>query len=321
MPESLDPIIATLAVVLGLSLVVQGLQQIFKQWLDLKSNYMRLQLLAMFDSTQMVKNFKYCGLGRANSQAGDADPLALSVVKGIESALKSYGYKDLELLQEINTKDLKKIVGAIDWRSIPGAEEVAGRLSHINEDIENWFGLAKKAFQDLYERRMKVWSFFTSLVVVVALNANLFSIYSQFTSNVPLRNAAISWAEKSVATPEDATTSSASLTDEELVSSIRSRVDSMRQILKSDGFQVLGWGAETFKATSSPGWISNWLANVVGWILMTFLVSLGAPFWYDVLKTIMGLKEKMKPSATPQKTPEEEESSEGAEEAETPAVG
>ncbi|MCX6142377.1 MAG: hypothetical protein NTZ35_04080, partial [Ignavibacteriales bacterium] len=67
MLESLDAIIATLAIILGVSLAVQGVQQIFKQWLDLKSNYMRVQLFAMFDNSQLSAQNKFIGMGRVTS--------------------------------------------------------------------------------------------------------------------------------------------------------------------------------------------------------------------------------------------------------------
>lgn len=319
MLESLDSIIATLAVVLGLSLTVQVIQQIFKQWLDLKSNYMRVQLLALFDSTQTKKDFKFAGLGRATSMTRDADPIASSVVTGIEAVVKSYGYKDLELLEHINVAEMKKLIGSIEWSKIPGAEEVANHIQHINADVETWFDMAKRAFQDLYERRMKVWSFFTSVVVIIVLNANIFAIYSEFSTNAPLRDAAISWAEKYMAAPRDSTKTVVAASDIETANSIRMKVDSIRQILRSEGFQVLGWKSDTFLSTSSKGWFSNWLGNVAGWLMMAFLVSLGAPFWYDVMKVILGIKNRMKPVAaanTQDNSRNEEQLS-----PETPAVG
>ena len=30
---------------------------------------------------------------------------------------------------------------------------------------------------------------------------------------------------------------------------------------------------------------------ILGWILMAFLLSLGAPFWHDILQSLFGLKE------------------------------
>ena len=293
--ESLDAIIATLAIILGVSLVVQGVQQIFKQWLELKSNYMRVQLFAMFDNNQLSGKNKYIGMGRATSMTIDADPLADAAVKGIEAVVKSYGYKNLELLEHVDATELKKIVASIDWSRIPQAGAVVDRLEELNKDIDDYFVLAKRAFQDMYERRMKVWSYFTSLVVVIALNANLFFIYQQFSSNAPLRDAAISWAEKRLATPLDTAALSAKASDKEILDSMKANVSSMRDILTSDGFQVIGWNSKAFVPTCAKGWFWNWLGNVVGWLVMALLVSLGAPFWYDILKTLMGVKDTLKP--------------------------
>jgi hypothetical protein len=303
MLESLDAIIATLAIILGVSLVVQGVQQIFKQWLELKSNYMRVQLFAMFDNNQLSTTNKFLGIGRVTSMTRNADPLAAAAVKGIEAAVKSYGYKNLELLEHLDTAELKKIVGSIDWTRIPQGGAVAGRVEQLYKDIDDYFALAQRAFQDLYERRMKLWAFLTSLAVVIALNANLFFIYQQYSSNAPLRNAAISWAEQRVAAPLDTTTLTPMASDKESLAAMKAKVDSVRAILTSDGFQAMGWNSRAFLPTSAKGWGWNWLGNVAGWLVMALLVSLGAPFWYDLLKTLMGVKDTLKlKSASAQQT-------------------
>jgi hypothetical protein len=56
MLDTLDAIIATAAVALGLGSIALADQQIIKQWLDLKSNYMRFQLLSMFNSAQSMSS-------------------------------------------------------------------------------------------------------------------------------------------------------------------------------------------------------------------------------------------------------------------------
>ncbi len=282
---SLDPIIATLAVILGLSLIVQAIQQIFKQWLDLKSLYMKFQLLALFDNDQMKKKYTYHGLAPIGRLVKKVTGQASNVVAGIESALKSYGYSDLAALENLDSKRLQKIVKAIDWENIPGVKVVKSQVADISKDIDNWFDIAKNSFQDLYERRMKVWSFFVSLAVVVALNANLFSVYRQFSVNPELRNAAISWAQQFTAKERDTTTAQVSMTDEQIAKSIRAKVDSVRALLNTEGFQVIGWNENGPKEA--------WWAVIAGWLAMTLLVSLGAPFWYDLLKTVMGLKERL----------------------------
>ncbi|MCX6142366.1 MAG: hypothetical protein NTZ35_04025, partial [Ignavibacteriales bacterium] len=248
--------------------------------------------------------------------------VADAAVKGIESVVKSYGYKNLELLEHLDATELKKIVASIDWTRIPQAGAVADRLEQLNKDIDDYFALAKRAFRDMYVRRMKVWSYLTSLAVVIALNANLFFIYQQFTSNAPLRDAAVSWAEKRVATPIDTTKPSASATDKETLESMKANVNSMREILTSDGFQVIGWNSKAFVPTCAKGWIWNWLGNVVGWFVMALLVSLGAPFWYDLLKTLMGVKDTLKPkTAAAEQKPKPTETDANSAGPQLPAVG
>jgi hypothetical protein len=255
---------------------------------------MKLQLLAMFDSDQMAKGTSYRGVAPVGRLADKANPFAATVVSRIEGVLRSFGYKDLELLERLTTPQFLEIVKDIKWENVPGYGDVKSATNKINDEITRWFDVAKMAFQDLYERRMKLWSFIVSLVVVVALNANVFNLYHQFTSDSQLRDAAISWATARLAQPKDTTCVKAVLSQDQLVPAIKANVDSVRQILSADAFQVLGWKDHTFKWTSEPGWFWNWLGNAAGLLAMTFLVSLGAPFWYDFLKTIMGLKDSLK---------------------------
>lgn len=296
---SLDAIIATAAIVLGLSLIVQAMQQIIKQWLDLKSNYMRLQLLAMFDQTSTAKESKMAGLMSVRSLSDHASEEAKSMVQAIETMFQSFGYKNLEHLEHLDADKFKDIVGSLNWDRLPGVKEGRVTLHKITRDIDVWFDLAKKAYQDLYERRMKVWSFALSVIIVLSVDANLFKIYSEFTVNTPLREAAVAWAEKSAQTESDQTTSPSDsgairANDAQRVALIRVEIDSIKTILGSDAFQVLGWKPRPYKAIGSEGWFWNWLMGVLGLMGMSFLVSLGAPFWYDLLKTITGVKDRLR---------------------------
>jgi hypothetical protein len=296
MLESLDSIIATLAIVLGLSLVVQALQQIAKQWLDLKSKYMKLQLLSMFDRSLFEgegAGIVLSGLRSIKTLVKSADKDANAIVGGIERVLRNYGYRDLELLQQMNEKQLRDLLSTIDWQKVPGAKDIAGQLDRINKDIDRWFGFAKDGFQQLYERRMKTWSFMLSLVLVVALNASIFDVYRQFSANAPLRDATLKWTEQMIAKGRDTTAMAPLLNDAAITQSIRSQVDSVRAILNSETFEILGWKEGHFKTIGTQQWLGNWVAHIGGWLLMTLLVSLGAPFWYDLLGALLGLKTKV----------------------------
>lgn len=293
MSGTLDPILATAAVVLGLALVVQGVQQIFKQWLDLKSAYMRIQLLAMFDSTVRAKERTYHGIAPVTAMEKGADPLADAAVRGIEAAVRTFGYKDLEHLVHLSADDLKGLIHAIDWTRIPGAGAVMEEMGTLTAATDRWFDMAKTGFQDMYERRMKVWSFFTSLAVVIALNADLFAVYHEFTVNGPLRDAAVAWAGRSVQVPQEGADTSSGVTETGKAESILAELDSLQSLIGGEQFGAIGWRAGSFSPPGSKGWVGEWVMHVAGWFCMTILVSLGAPFWYDLLKTVLGIKQRV----------------------------
>lgn len=174
-------------------------------------------------------------------------------------------------------------------------EKVKEAIEKAKQDVENWYDLTLKAFQDHYERRMKMWSYVLSLVVVVGLNASLFDIYREFSNNRPLRESAIALGSKLTSMPRDSVIirQAAAKTDttviaksaEELKKEIKKNLDDIKAMLDDQSFQLMRWG----KSSTPISWLT-----VLGWLPMALLVGLGAPFWYDFLKTIMGIKDKLK---------------------------
>lgn len=121
MLEILDSLIATVAVVLVLSLIVQAIQQIIKQLGSFKSNYMERELLALF--RQQVVPFAEAV---AEKKLIDLRPIALQVrqlrkgddvtenlIALLRSKLAAIGYNDLSLLETMNKKEVKKLLGVI----------------------------------------------------------------------------------------------------------------------------------------------------------------------------------------------------------------
>lgn len=305
MLESLDAIIATLAVVLALSLIVQAIQQIIKQWLDLKSNYMRFQLFALFGSPSPESDSGWLpGLQPITRLSRDVDDRAKNIVSELEAAVKSFGYRDMELLERMNVDEMKRII-----ESLPMFAKARDELKRALKDVDTWFDITKRAFQDLYERKMKVWSFFIGAVVVLLLNANLLDIYREFSVSKVLRDAAVTWAERVVSMPRDSVvyirqsgsndaTTEVKKTDEQIQQKIRQRLADIESVVSARTFQILRWRQgqreALFSQWFSVQWWKNWGKSVLGWLGMTLLVSFGAPFWYDFLKTIVGIKEKLR---------------------------
>ena len=305
MLETLDAIFATAAVAMGLSLIVQAVQQIMKQILDLKSNYMRFQILAMFGSPQKDdKESRFFGMSRITTMMEGADPRAEEIVRELETAVKTFGYKDLDLLERMPVDDLHKIV-----QRLPMFSKAKDELKRVQLEIDTWFEFTKKAFQDLYERRMRLWTVLIGAVTVIVLNANVFEIYREFSTDKVLRDAAVAWAGRVVSAPTDSilhrlpavggdSSKVKPMSDQQIKKEIEKQLGDIQAVIHANGFQVLRW-RQAQRDAFLTGWLSgDWFKNIgksfLGWLGMTLLVSLGAPFWYDFLKTVVGFKDSLR---------------------------
>ena len=64
------------------------------------------------------------------------------------------------------------------------------------EQVESWFDTVMQSFDERYARAMKTWAIGVSCAVVICLNANVFDLYRNMTSNATLRSALVQDASK-----------------------------------------------------------------------------------------------------------------------------
>lgn len=295
MLEILDVIISTVAVILGLSLIVQAIQQIFKQAFDLKSKYMRTELLALFDEPKKVSSLlnNFQTTGRLSRNASD---FSKRIVTELEDKLRSFGFTDLHLLEEIELKKVKEIL-----KEIPLAKDktLEDKFNDALEQVDRWFDISKRAFQEHYERRMKYWAFIISAVVVIATNANIVEIFRELNQNKQMREGIVAAAPALISQAVQINISpEIQLTDAQRDSMIKSKARIIQDLASEKSFGLIRWNTSTGDVISLNTFHTDFISaagkNIVGWLIMTLLVSLGSPFWYDILKTIMGVKNKLK---------------------------
>jgi hypothetical protein len=77
----------------------------------------------------------------------------------------------------------------------------------------------------------------------------------------------------------------------------------------SDFRQWPGW---TWQGEEFPQWLSKWRHTIahhfIGWLLTAIAVSLGAPFWFDLLSTIMSIRASGDPPQQQSKSEKDSES-------------
>ncbi len=152
----------------------------------------------------------------------------------------------------------------------------AGDLDEFQAQVEGWFNEAMERVSGWYRRKVRVLLIAIGVVVAVALNINTVTVASRLWTDVPLRAAVVAQASKA-----QLPTTAGEPSVQDAARAVQTGIGSVAQL----GLPM-GWNAQARPASSALAW----LAAVVGWLLTAAAVSLGAPFWFDLLNKVVNLR-------------------------------
>ena len=176
---------------------------------------------------------------------------------------------------------------------------LADTRSHLLTDqqkIEAWYNDAMDRATGWYKRKTTLWIWGIAIVITLALDANTLGIAKILWSNQAVRSAVVEAAKArsqagqsgeaaplvEYADPQHPEASKAINIPQELT-------DGERQAL---GSVLPGWKQDWENLSSSTGWewTGWWTSHLLGWIFTVLALSLGAPFWFDMLNKFMNIR-------------------------------
>jgi hypothetical protein len=159
-------------------------------------------------------------------------------------------------------------------------ENVAG----FRDGIEGWFDATMARASGWYKRRTQLSLWAIAIIVTIVLNADAGQIATALWKDPVLRASVVAQAQKAV---DDGNTTDLqkqgdnSTTDKTTLTADLERVSQLKL--------PLGWSVKT----SDPRWPDDglgWLAKLVGLAATVIALSLGAPFWFDLLGKVSRLR-------------------------------
>lgn len=163
----------------------------------------------------------------------------------------------------------------------------AGNNSNIFlEELESWYNEYMKRVNHAYKRRLKFPLMLTGFIVAVSFNIDMIQIASNLWTDTPMRNNITGLAEKFVAENDEIETSNITK-------------DFFENYEKQMALSV-GWDYEREyryqlkKKDKNFSTSYYWLQKFFGFLITGLIASFGAPFWYDALQNILGLKKSIK---------------------------
>lgn len=191
-------------------------------------------------------------------------------------------------------------------------DEAEGDMEKLRINVEDWFNTSMDRVSDWYKRRTQRIIFFLGIVIVSALNADTIMMLKVLYTEPAVRAAVLAQAgeyAKKEAVQSDATGEVPKDAQDKLVA----RIDDYSDLGIPIGWNTRGGQVPRKPTASFIGaeqnrilFIRQWLIKIVGLLLTAFAISLGAPFWFDLLNRFISFRTAVKP---PEATPERRERS------------
>lgn len=152
-----------------------------------------------------------------------------------------------------------------------------GDLQQFQKNVEGWFNDSMDRASGWYKRQTKKILFVIAFVVTIAANADSVKIVKTLWNDPAVLRDSVDAASKYINTKPQ--------TDQQ--TAIQNKMNDLAKDLPSS--LPVGW--------SEPPFTNRWagLQMLFGWIFTALALSLGAPFWFDVLNKFMVVRSTVKP--------------------------
>lgn len=180
-----------------------------------------------------------------------------------------------------------------------------GSVKEFSDELADWLDRSLTAMGDSYKRRLQTHSFAIGLAVAVGMNIDTVQIAHDIYHSKPLRSTLVSIAESNVQQGDrDNLTHCLKLSDEQREQDAKcEKTQALVDLIArpEGGASVLpvGWSSwdeffgKALFGESFFGTLKHW----AGWLMTALALSLGAPFWFDLLNRMVNVRHAMRKPA------------------------
>lgn len=241
---------------------------------------------------------------QTRSLSGDANVDPAMVPSMLQHIKQDSLYKQLETLHKSDTRRQPMSTRSLTGEQIPVPYEVEQDEWRINQAKAGF----KKTYDEImdrttgwYKRSVQAHLLVFGLLIALAFDADTFKIYNNLTYHSNDRQQLLSLATNFVNNnaSNDAyaivpdSMEARSLVPTQQISELRNRLDSIlvNEIRSVPSPVGLGWEQspiEQFSQASNK--LLFILLKLAGWLVTALAISMGAPFWFDLLQKVVNLR-------------------------------
>ena len=179
-----------------------------------------------------------------------------------------------------------------------------GNVQKVKDYLEDYFNSAMSELTTVYRKYVKYFSFLFAFALSIVLNIDTINIANNLWHNPAAReqtaaqiSSVIDQNKNFFSSVKIDSTKIDSTNHKAVMTAIDSINANITKIGKADSLLTalplpIGWEAGNYPVKNS-GFLS-WLVKLIGILITSVAIMMGAPFWFDVLNKIAGLKASMK---------------------------
>jgi hypothetical protein len=275
---ALDVAIALVLMYLLISIMVTVVNEMLATAMKLRASTLRSALENIIDNPSLRQDFYNHGLiaGTEDALKGQhvsylsGQTFALAILGSLDPTKPIPGFADaksaIETMPDTNIRDalLAQLTLADN------------DLQKLRDGIAGWFDSAMDRVGGAYKRNMKWISLAVGLAITLILGADTIQVGRAIWVDSTLRAQIVQAAAGVQASYDPKAVSNKPLFDK-----LKGDDDNIRAL-------PIGWQNLPDQLTWSSG--VTWLVKFIGLILTALAVSLGAPFWFDLLSKFMNVR-------------------------------
>jgi hypothetical protein len=178
-----------------------------------------------------------------------------------------------------------------------------GDFEKFRKSLTTWFDDSMERLSGAYKRHLKLISIVVGFAVALAINADTFAVGYALWSNPALRGQMVAVADKTVhdgltdaAKSRTSEADSQTPTFSDVSSAVKKANTTLRPMLPL-GWSVEQWLEQGETSSAKPAAprsqrliVGSALLKVAGLFVTALALSLGAPFWFDVLSKVVNIR-------------------------------
>ncbi|MEM6599127.1 MAG: hypothetical protein AAF810_12560 [Cyanobacteria bacterium P01_D01_bin.36] len=207
-----------------------------------------------------------------------------------------HGFLD-KLQQEVIPPQLRASLMALASRAEARVDSAGSEIHQLQVEVEGWFNNGMERASGVYRRNVKGVGLLIGLAIAFTINADTFYMFDRLSTDPAIRTSILQTAEQlEVQKLNSAEELSESLSLDELSEQIEQDLRSVGgAVEKTLADYPLPIGRTQAVVDAQQAAEANWpipfiSQRFIGWLITALALSMGASFWFDLLRKITSVR-------------------------------